>query len=162
MSFCPSCGAQNADGAVFCANCGVSFTHPPQTPPMAASPQVDFAAMANKAQALNNKFLSFLKPFLNTIDDGSFFRKVFSILYLIIAILNIILPVYVLVKMIDSGLFKADGKFILVGLITWLILAFLCWFGFQLWWDRRTRVNQSAYAGAEFDWFTLVLLSHHN
>ena len=40
MSFCPKCGAQVADGATFCLNCGykLSETQPVSTPPQPQSP----------------------------------------------------------------------------------------------------------------------------
>lgn len=112
--------------------------------------KVDLVSVASKAQEWNNIFLSFIKPFLNTIDNGSFFRRVFYWIYIVIAGLNIAFPFYLLFKAIDSGLFKAPGKFVLIFLVLWLIIAMLCWFGFQLWWNRKEKVNQSSYAGAEF------------
>lgn len=111
---------------------------------------VDLVSVANKAQEWNNMFVSFIKPFLGSIDNGSFFRKVFEWLYIIIAALNIAFPFYLLFKAIDSGIFKAPGKFVLIFIVLWLIIALLGWFGFQLWWNRKEKVNQSSYAGAEF------------
>lgn len=112
--------------------------------------KVDLVSVANKAQEWNNTFVSFIKPFLGTIDNGSFFRRVFGWIYVTIAILNILSPFYILFKAIDSGIFKAEGKYVLLFLISWLVIAFLSWFGFQLWWNRRDKVNQSSYSGAEF------------
>lgn len=110
----------------------------------------DFTTVANKAKEWNNLFISFIRPFLATIDSGAFFRKVFSWIYVIIAILNILLPVYVLFKAIDEGIFSEEGKAVFTFLILWLAFALLCWFGFQLWWNRREKVIQSSYSGAEF------------
>lgn len=113
--------------------------------------KVDLLSVANKAQEWNNKFVSFINPFLRTIDTGSFFRKVFGWIYIAIAVLNILFPFYILFKAIDSGLFKvASGKYVVTFLVLWLALALLCWFGFQLWWNRREKVNLSSYSGAEF------------
>jgi zinc-ribbon domain len=144
MITCPNCGTSNEDGAAFCANCGTSLNA------NAGSNQPDLTSVAYKAQEWNNKFLSFLKPFLQTIDNGSFFRRVFGWLYLIIAILNIIAPLYLLFKLIEWDLFKAEGKMVISILIIWFVIAILGWFGFQLWWDRRNKVTQATYSGAEF------------
>lgn len=145
MNTCPSCGTSNESEAAFCANCGASLK---QT--TASTMQPAMTAVTNKAQALNTQFLLFLKPFLQTIDNGSFFRKVFGILYVLIAVLNVLLPIYLLFKMIDAGLFKSEGKVVISMLIIWFVIALLGWFGFQLWWDRRQKVNQVTYSGAEF------------
>ena len=138
--------------------CGPAFLNWTQylntgNPPVQHIPnqdKVDITVVAGKAQDINNKFLSFIMPFLKTIDNGSFFRRIFGWIYLAIAILNILIPFYVLFKAIDVGTFKAEGKFVLVFLILWLALALLCWFGFQLWWNRREKVIHSSYSGAEF------------
>lgn len=112
--------------------------------------KVDLLSVAGKAQEWNNKFVSFINPFLETIDDGSFFRRIFGWVYFVIAIFNILIPFYVLFKAFDNGIFQAEGKFVLTFLVFWLALVFLCWFGFQLWWNRRDKVNESSYKGAEF------------
>lgn len=111
---------------------------------------VDLTVVAGKAQDMNNKFLSFILPFLKTIDNGSFFRRIFGWIYLAIAIMNILIPCYALFKAIDNGVFKAEGKYVLLFIILWLAFALLCWFGFQLWWNRRDKVIESSYSGAEF------------
>ena len=112
--------------------------------------KTDILMVADKANEWNNKFLSFIKPFLETIDNGSFFRKVFGWIYLVISVLNILLPFYLLFKAIDIGIFKAESRLVLTFLVLWLVLALLCWFGFQLWWNRRDKVNQTSFSGAEF------------
>ncbi|MBL0180990.1 MAG: FHA domain-containing protein [Chitinophagaceae bacterium] len=112
--------------------------------------KTDILMVAGKADEWNNKFLSFINPFLGTIDNGSFFRRVFGVIYVVIAILNILVPFYILFKAIDIGIFKAEGKYVLTFLLLWCVLALLCWFSFQLWWNRRDKVNHSSYAGAEF------------
>jgi hypothetical protein len=145
MITCPNCGTSNEDGAAFCANCGTSLN-----PTSAGNSQPDLTSVAHKAQELNNKFLSFIRPFLQTIDNGSFFRKVFGVLYLLIALLNILAPLYLLFKLIELELFKAEGKIVISILIVWIVFTMLCWFGFQLWWDRRNKVMKATYSGAEF------------
>lgn len=116
----------------------------------AVESQVDLVSVANKAQEWNTILISFIKPFLTTIDNGSFFRRVFGWIYFTIAIINILLPFYIFFVSIDKGIFKEEGKFVLTFLVLWVVLTLLCWFGFQLWWNRREKVNQSSYTGAEF------------
>lgn len=126
-------------------NEGISAVHSIQNQNSA-----DFTANTERSQDLSNTFLSFIRPFLEIIDNGSFFRRVFSWIYLVIAILNILIPFYILFKAIDIGIFKAEGKYVISFLVLWIILSALCWFGFQLWWNRREKVKHSSYAGAEF------------
>ena len=38
MAFCPYCGAQNPDGATFCARCGQPLTPPVQNPGYYSAP----------------------------------------------------------------------------------------------------------------------------
>lgn len=99
---------------------------------------------------MNNKFLTFIKPYLSYIDNGHLYRKPFSWLYAILAIINLIFPIIVLYQAIDNNIFKAEGKFIVVFLLVWLVIAFAGWLSFQLWWDRRSKVNTSSAQGDEF------------
>lgn len=132
--------------------CGTVFVNWDQYVPrnQNSNENIDLVGVANKAQVMNNQLVSFIKPFLETIDSGSFFRKVFYWIYFIIAILNILLPFYILFVAIDKGFFNAEGKYVLIFLFTWLIFAALCFFGFQLWWNRKEKVNLSSYSSAEF------------
>ncbi len=45
---------------------------------------------------MKNKFLTFIKPYLTVIDNGFFFRKPFSCLYILFAALSLILPIYLI------------------------------------------------------------------
>lgn len=99
---------------------------------------------------MDNKFLTFIKPYLLFIDDGNFFRKPFSWLYIIIAIFNLILPVYLLYKAIDNNVFDAPAKFVIVFILIWLIIAIAAWISFQLWWDRKSKVMKISNEGDEF------------
>ena len=88
---------------------------------------------------MDNKFLTFIKPYLSYIDNGHIYRKPFSWLYTIFAILNLIFPLYVFYKALDNHVFDTTPKFIIVFLLVWIIIAFASWVSFQLWWDRKSK-----------------------
>lgn len=89
---------------------------------------------------MNSIFFNFLKPYLNYIDEGKIYREPFNWLYSILAVLNLIFPLYVLYLAIDNNIFDAGAKFIIVFLLIWIVIAFAGWIGFQIWWDRKNRV----------------------
>lgn len=99
---------------------------------------------------MDQKFFTFAKPYFSFIDDGSLYRKPFSWLYTLFAIANLIIPIFVMIKAIDSYIFKGPGKFIFVFILLWIIVAFASWIGFQLWWDRKDKVNNSSSSGDDF------------
>jgi hypothetical protein len=99
---------------------------------------------------MENKFLTFIRPYLSFIDNGHFFRKPFSWLYTLLAIVNLLIPIYVFYKASDTGIFDSPAKFVIVFLLLWVIVAFAGWVGFQLWWDRKSKIDMSSTAGDEF------------
>jgi len=99
---------------------------------------------------MENKFLTFISPYLSFIDKGHLFRKPFSWLYVIIAIINLLLPLYILYQAIDNRIFDAEFKITITFLLAWLIIAFAGWVSFQLWWDRKTKITFSSDDNAEF------------
>jgi len=99
---------------------------------------------------MDNKFLTFIKPYLSFIDNGNLYRKPFSWLYLILAIINLILPLYVFYTAVDNEIFDAPAKFIIVFLLVWIIIAFASWVSFQLWWDRKSKIIETSLEGDEF------------
>jgi tetrahydromethanopterin S-methyltransferase subunit G len=83
-------------------------------------------------------FTNFSKPYLDFLGKG----KLFSIIYIIMAIINLILPFVIIYKVVDSGLFRGgQAKFIITFIFSWIIIAFACWVGFQLWWDRKSKIK---------------------
>ena len=80
---------------------------------------------------MENKFFTFLNPILELIDDGAFFRKPFRWLYMLLAALNLLVPIGVLVAAIDNHVFNAGGKFVVAFIVLFLIICGLSWFGFQ-------------------------------
>lgn len=45
---------------------------------------------------MENKFLTFIKPYLSVIDNGIFFRKPFSWLYILFAVISLLVPAYLI------------------------------------------------------------------
>lgn len=99
---------------------------------------------------MNSKFFTFIRPYLLFIDNGNFFRKPFSWLYILLASANLILPIYILYKAIDNKIFDTPAKFVIVFILLWLIIAFASWISFQIWWDRKSKVLITSVAGDEF------------
>jgi len=99
---------------------------------------------------MENKFFTFIAPYVAAIDDGRFFRRPFSWLYSLIAIINLLLPFYILHQAIDNRIFSAPGKFVFVFVIVWLTIVVASWFGFQIWWDRKNKVNRTSSIGDDF------------
>ena len=99
---------------------------------------------------MNNKFTQFIAPVLKTVDDGDFFRKPMSWLYFLMAIINLLIPLFILYKGIDSGVFSGGAKWVFGFILIWLFLAAACWVGFQIWWDRKDKVTTTSGEGDEF------------
>ena len=99
---------------------------------------------------MDNKFFTFISPYLSFIDKGHLFRKPFSWLYVIMAIFNLLLPLYIFYQAIDNRIFDAEFKITITFLLAWVIIAFAGWVSFQLWWDRKTKITFSSDDNAEF------------
>jgi hypothetical protein len=96
-----------------------------------------------------NMFLSIAK-YLNLLDNGHFFRKPFSWLYIIFAVLNLLFPIYIFYSAVDREIFDAPAKYFIVFIIQWLVIVFVSWISFQLWWDRKSKVISISSEGNEF------------
>ncbi|MBF0235811.1 MAG: hypothetical protein HQK65_22670 [Desulfamplus sp.] len=95
-------------------------------------------------KVLENKIFTFPKLYLSTIDNGSFFRKPFSFLYGLIAILNIYIPIHIIIMAIDNNIFNAPFKFVLVFLLLLFAIILASFFGFHIWWDRNDKIGISS------------------
>ena len=107
---------------------------------------------------MKDKFFDFIKPYLNYIDEGKIYREPFNWLYLIMAALNLIFPLYVFYLAIDNNIFDAGAKFVVVFLLIWIVILIAGWIGFQIWWDRRTKV--SAISSDKDDFQATPVFSH--
>ncbi|WP_438989099.1 hypothetical protein [Polaribacter sp.] len=103
-----------------------------------------------KGNNMDNKFFTFIKPYLSFIDNGDLYRKPFSWLYALLAIINLIVPIFVFYQAVDNDIFDTPAKFVIVFLLVWLIIAFAGWLSFQLWWDRKSKVISTSNVGDEF------------
>lgn len=98
-----------------------------------------------------NKLINLIKPYLDSIDNGSFFRKPLKWLYGVMAVINLIFPLYILYQAIDNGFFEfGDSKFIFFFILIWLVIAAAGWLSFQLWWNRKDKVDTSTEKDDEF------------
>jgi hypothetical protein len=86
------------------------------------------------------------------------FRRPFQWLYVIIAALNIIWPIYLLYVAINVNVFQMPFKYGLAFIVVWLLMVFGAWISFQIWWDRSKKVLQASSEGDEF--FATPAFSH--
>jgi len=84
-------------------------------------------------------FFTLSKPYLEFIGK----EKLFGLVYIIMAVVNLIIPFVILYQVIDSGFFRSPAKYIFAFIFTWLVIVFAFWIGFQLWWDRRKKATSS-------------------
>jgi len=88
-----------------------------------------------------NPFFGFSRPYLNFIGKGA----IFGFVYLIMAVVSLLLPFFVIYLVVDSGfLGEVGGRAVIAFIFSWLVIAFACWIGFQLWWNRRKQVAEVA------------------
>lgn len=93
----------------------------------------------DKNKSNDNPFLGFAKPYFDFIGKG----KIYSIFYVAMAFLNLLLPLVVIYVVIDSGFLQNSGARVVVAfMISWLVIAFSSWVGFQLWWTRKSGIRR--------------------
>ncbi len=102
------------------------------------------------ASGLPDQLFLSIRPFLDSIDKGALFRKPFSWLYAVIAILNLVFPVYIMLVAINNNLLDMPSKGVVYFLTNWLVFCFVAWIGFQIWWDRKYKVTIVFQEGDEF------------
>jgi hypothetical protein len=89
-------------------------------------------------QISENKFFSFSRPYLAFIEKS----KIYNIIYFVMSVINLILPFVIIYKVIDSGAFEFGAKYVFAIILSWFVIVFACWIGFQLWWNRRKKVSE--------------------
>ena len=99
---------------------------------------------------MESKFFTFVRPYLDYIDSGRFFRQPFCWLYSVLAVLNLLFPLIVLAQSCRLGVFHAGGKVVIAFIIAFLVLALGGWISFQIWWNRKNRIMQSSKQGDDF------------
>ena len=98
----------------------------------------------------NSLFFQFIQPYLSILDSGKFFQKPISWLYTLLAALNLLLPFVILYIAVENKIFELPFKYGLAFILTWVGLLFACWVGFQIWWDRKSKVVQLVKENDEF------------
>lgn len=82
-----------------------------------------------------SKFFNFLDPVLSYIDSGKFFRQPFKWLYILIGVLNIMMPVTLIIR--TSEIWKYMSGASCFASILIIIVAFaLAYIGFIIWFKR--------------------------
>lgn len=145
MMYCPQCGVQNPDGTQFCANCGYAFSNLHGTQSKQPVSSVDYQQAFQQFE--KTKFFSFASPFIRSVENGNFFKKPFRWVYIAFAVLSLLTPLYILFTLIQNDVFSYGGIRVF---IMWLFIAFAGWIGFQIWWDRKVKINMYLQKGDDF------------
>jgi hypothetical protein len=153
--FCPKCGSDNQDSVQFCTSCGYRFQ---EGSSVASQPLTTDNSRSSGGRITNNIFFDFIAPYLSAIDDGRFFRKPMMWLYALIAVINIVIPFYILYQTIENQIFQAPAKFIIVFILVFITITFACWLGFQIWWNRKDKVD--IISSPQEDFFAITVFSH--
>jgi hypothetical protein len=103
------------------------------------------AAATEKIKAMENKpFFNLFKPYLDFLDSG----KIFSVCYAVMAVVSLLVPIAAIVGAVKISVFDMGGRVVVGFIFIWLFIALASWVGFQLWWDRKSKVTMVA--GSEF------------
>ena len=99
----------------------------------------------NDNRTAENPFFNWAKPYFDFVGRG----KIYSLVYVIMAFFNLVLPVAVIIAVMVTGLLQDAGPRIITAFIlSWLVIAFASWIGFQLWWTRK--LNLKRFESADF------------
>jgi len=99
----------------------------------------------------NSKLTGFISPYLNYINNGSFFRKIFTWLYIAIGILNLLVPLFTLYQVAGNNILKLlDGKYLFILVFVWIIIFIAGILSFMLWWNRKKEINRITIKDKEF------------
>ena len=79
--------------------------------------------------------------YLETIDNGSLFKVPFKLLFGLIAILNAIVPFYMIYTAFDNDLFDGSFKIVMVFLWLWFLIILASFFSFNIWWNRKNKIE---------------------
>ena len=79
-------------------------------------------------------------------------------LYFLIAVINIVIPLHILYQAIENQIFQAPAKFIIVFILVFITITFSCWIGFQIWWDRKDKID--IISSSQDDFVAIPVFSH--
>ena len=149
---CVNCGTAIPAGATFCPECG----NPVTTQAKAAELRPPAPSIGDSFKAVQqSKLFAASGSFINLLDDSAFIKKPLLWLHVFFAILNILVPVYFLFLMINNNVMSTMG---FGGFLLWVVVAVAGWMGFQLWWNRKDKIDRYYQSGDEF--FAIPLFSH--
>lgn len=102
-----------------------------------------------------DKFFSILNPMFNYVDSNKFFRQPFKWLYIIIGLLNILLPIYAIKMVSDAWEWVTGG--LRFGLVLVILVAIaLAYMGMAIWFKRCKDLNLEAKGSSRFVAIPLV------
>lgn len=108
---------------------------------------------------MKSKFFTFLDPILKLLDNGRFFKQPFKWLYILLAALSLLAPIWLLAKTIDQGVFKyAPGSTICFFIIFFIIFCGIMWLNAQIWWNRGNKIPELTTDNDKF--FTVPLYAN--
>ncbi|MDR1932701.1 MAG: hypothetical protein LBQ57_07775 [Spirochaetales bacterium] len=103
------------------------------------------AAATEKIKTMENKpFFRLFKPYLDFLDSG----KIFSVCYVVMAVVSLLLPIAAIFAAVKIHVFDMGGRVVVGFIFIWLFVILASWIGFQLWWDRKSKVTMVT--GSEF------------
>lgn len=103
----------------------------------------------------NSKFLNLLDPVFRYVDTGAFFRQPFKWLYVIIGVLNIIIPIALIVTISDVWSYM-DGGMRFASVLQVLIGIAVAYVGFLIWFKRGQQLKCDAGEKSRFIAIPLV------
>lgn len=100
---------------------------------------------------MKSKFFNFVNPLLTQLDNGRFYTNSLGIIYLLLAIANLLIPVYLLyVVVFETYLESISFESILLEVLEFSLMFFISWVCFQIWWHRRLQLIAPPMEGNEF------------
>lgn len=90
---------------------------------------------------MENKFFTFIRPYLALIDTEEGIVKANDWLHVIMAMANLFFPIYIFYQGLEFHIFQLDARPVSFFLLLWLLIVFISWVSFQLWMDRRAKIK---------------------
>lgn len=103
----------------------------------------------------NSKLLNILNPVLGFIDSGKFFRQPFKWLYIIIGVLNIIIPIAMIIG-VSNGWDYMQGAMRFAMVLNILVAILVAFLGFLIWYKRAQNLKCDAGESSRFIAIPLV------
>lgn len=147
MIYCANCGYSIQDNAAFCPECGQPATNVQNAGSQMPPSEVPKSNPITLGDLEQSTFFQFSKPLFDSIDNGKLFKHPFRWLYIIFSVGCLLFPIYFLIKFIENKIFDFIG---IAAIVAWLFIALSGWIGFQLWWNRKAKINRYVEKGDDF------------